>query len=400
MSPVTTIEHNPKKNKKKSKDASLIGVLSASFRSIVHRLTSFYLRNPLKLFRPPKFDYLYYVRLMENNAANKIAPALSFKASPFQYTSHILQKSSIAVLYRALNRHGWKIIPQRILPPLLANSLSSVILYTTYLEALPSKDYYANQISQPGKSIQPNTLANVKYSMSEVWQAGFIAGAVQSILSAPLDSIYTRSSTSEIMRLHKNPSHLSLWKFGFLKLKEIGFPGIFYGGFTLSLLKDSIGFASYFGVFEYLKNSSNVHALSTRLSNNHKIHKVSQTFVAGIVAAFVLQLSQYPIDKIQKIHLSQLEIQDYVHIGNGKTVTKDVSPFKMYAHTYKYTWDAIKKNNQNNYRHILKWLYKGFWKHTLAIIPSTTSGLLFLEYLRTKTEITVNNNDENQIFES
>lgn len=50
---------------------------------------------------------------------------------------------------------------------------------------------------------------------------------------------------------------------------------------------------------------------------------------------------------------------------------------------------------QRSRKETLAWLYKGFVRNTLAIIPGTTAGLLLLDYMRSK----LRNSEDNRRLE-
>ncbi|SCU99176.1 LADA_0H18030g1_1 [Lachancea dasiensis] len=415
--------------------SSLIGATTAGGRSLVYQLTSFYLRTPLKLFRPARFDYLHYLRVLlvgDDKAVaadQKITHAKAMRKSQFWNPRYLyyLENSSIGLLSKGLNKYGWRVIPERVLPPLIANSAAGVVLYTTYLTTL-------THFSKSSDNNIPTC-----HSPWDVMRAGFIAGAAQAIASAPIDAIYTRSSAEQLLTHAKN--YDNLWIYGLRKLQEIGLVGCF-GGFGLSLVKECAGFATYFTVFELLKGHVCEWAIESvkqyrelkfqlresRLAKMFQVtteddqdrqlthptsfmslreenwfHKIF-VFVGGVSAALLLQVIHYPFLKLQKIHLSRLEAFDiYTKAAansqkNGnvqwkpepeldnikiKLKPRNKRLFHIYYHSYLDTFQHvyfIQKSTGSTCR----WLYKGFIRNTLAIIPGTTAGLLFLEVMRNK----------------
>ncbi|CUS20957.1 LAQU0S02e02256g1_1 [Lachancea quebecensis] len=411
----------------KSGNSSLIGAMTAGGRSMVYQLTSFYLRTPVKLFRPARFDYLHYLRVLlvgEDRAQthNEKAPQSRFSKFWNPRYFYYLENSSIGLLTKGLNKYGWKVIPERVLPPLVANSVAGVVLYTTYLTTLDRLD----------KANNPECSTHRPW---DVMRAGFLAGAAQALASAPIDAIYTRSTVDQLISHAK--TYDNLWVYGFKKLKEIGLVGCF-GGFGLSLVKECTGFAAYFTIFEVFKGQICQWTIDfikhyrelkfsirqTKLarlfqeeseedSNNLKPVFMSAreeswfrkafVFVGGVSAALLLQIIQYPFAKLQKMHLSRLEVFDmYVKAKTSDEVkplfSKDVSKpnptkiklgpksgrlFHIYYHSYLDTFQHL-SFIQKNTGSTVKWLYKGFTRNTLAIIPGTTAGLLLLEVMRNK----------------
>lgn len=338
---------------------SIIGALSAACRTFIYRLTTFYLRTPLKLFRPPRFDYLHYIRI---TYSREIVPA----------EAKFYHKSSIHLLTHALNDYGWKVIPDRILPPLIVNSLTGIVLYTTYLQTLwvlngdrskHDPEYYNN-----------------------VGKAGFIAGAAQALVSTPIDAIFARQNTEELVS--QMMKHDSLWTYGRAKWRKIGLLGC-YGGFLLSFIKESFGFAAYFWAFEYFKDKYKDNFPDS------KYMKRTIVFVSGVIAAILLQLIQYPFNKIEKIHQKRLEVIDVsARATNQHTLTAaqrwKYQHLHLYRNAYKDTFRHLRQIHGGRNLKFARWLYKGFLRNTATVIPATTAGLLFLNYLRTQMETTEN----------
>lgn len=409
-----------------SRSSSIIGALTAGGRSIVYQMTSFYLRTPLKLFRPARFDYLHYLRIILTGEEKSGDPKIrSSSRKLFRFLDpkyfNYLENSSLGILTKALNKYGWKVIPDRILPPLIANSITGVILYTTYLTTL---HHFSNGHASTSQMKSP----------WDVWRSGFIAGATQAFVSTPIDAIYTRSSTSELLSSAKK--YDNLWFYGRDKLNEIGFIGCF-GGFGITLIKESFGFAVYFTTFEFVRGQL-YHGVLSLLKQyaqlKYTIHNTKLTdifpsdsqpsnetrkefltskeekwlsrtfiFLGGVTAAFLLQLVQYPFNKIQKIHLSRLEAFDIYNRSmsnraNGSTSSPVISNatkmwvkspksrrLHIYFNSYLDTFEHINFIHKST-NSLWKWLYKGFTRNTLAIIPGTTAGLVLLDYMRSSFE--------------
>lgn len=348
---------------------------TAGIRAIVYQLQALYLRTPVKLFRPSRFDYLAYVRELANKHDN-----ISMK--PYSFRTH----SSIGMLFNVVKKEGWKFIPDQVLPPLIANSATGLILYGTYLTALDRVN---------------------KVTYIDTWKSGFIAGAAQSLAAAPVDAIYTRLSTAEML----NGKHQNLWVYGINKLKEIGLVGVF-AGYGFSFIKESFGFAFYFSTFEVVKTQgygltyrmitgyrnlkskfrtkfSNVSGKTVQVDEDlirleqkklTKILKSTFVLLAGASAAFSLLAVQYPLTKIQKIHLSRLEALDVYN--QSKLTTK---PFiKLYYNSYIDTFLQIMKMKNKTKLTWFDLAYKGFVRNALTTIPATSVGLLVFEIMRTK----------------
>lgn len=359
-----------------TKNTRLVGVGSAGIRAIMFQMTTLYLRTPpAKLFRPMRVDYMAITRIFVHGD--------QVRNGRRRYSWY--RDSSLGVLISAVKKFGWRFIPERILPPLLANSATGFVLYTSYLLSLQHFNGNKN-----------NFLENP--SPWDTFRAGFVAGTFQSIAAAPIDAIYARSTANELLK----GEHQNLWKFGFEKLREVGFSGVF-AGYGLSFVKESISFAIYFSTFETIKNQLfhmtrdtfiNYYLLKERIKTmdfqldkdefeakcrgerRFRYLRTTFVFIAGVSASLALHLVQYPIAKVQEIHLQRLEAFDYFN-NKGASLTR-------YYNAYMDTLEHILFIQLNSKLSWTEWLYKGFTRHALSTIPSTTLGLVVLEALRGK----------------
>lgn len=394
------------KGDKKQASNQTVSLSAAGIRALIYQLQSLYLRTPVKLFRPSRFDYLRYVKALANkhdDISNK----------PYKFRTH----SSIGMIINVLRTEGWKFIPDQLLPPLIANSATGIILYTTYLTVL---DHYTkSHVAINGKRSDFNW-----YAPFDTWRAGFVAGAVQSLAAAPVDAIYTRLTVLEMLE----GNHDNLWKFGINKLKEIGLVGVF-AGYGFSLIKESFGFAFYFSTFETVKTQGynltyklimyykkSEEAIKLQLQKwfkwdedqvdekllkleRYKLMKILKSLfvlLAGASAAFSLLAIQYPISKVQKIHLSRLEALDvYSHynvVGNARPF------FKLYYNSYVDTFKQVMRMKERANVTWFEAAYSGFVRNALTTIPATSIALLVFEIMRTK--LSDNFEDYNEVLEA
>lgn len=395
---------------KKQASNPTVSLSAAGIRALIYQLQSLYLRTPVKLFRPSRFDYLRYVKALANkhdDISNK----------PYRFRTH----SSIGMVINVLRTEGWKFIPDQLLPPLIANSATGIILYTTYLTVL---DHYTkSHVALNGKKRNDFNW----YAPFDTWRAGFVAGTVQSLAAAPVDAIYTRLTVLEMLE----GNHDNLWKFGFNKLKEIGLVGVF-AGYGFSLIKESFGFAFYFSTFEIVKTQGynltyrlimyykkSEEAIKMKLQKlfkwdddqvdekllkleRYKLMKILKSLfvlLAGASAAFSLLAIQYPISKVQKIHLSRLEALDvYNHYNVAKNSGNSKPFFKLYYNSYVDTYKQVMRMKE---RANITWFeaaYSGFVRNALTTIPATSIALLVFEIMRTK--LADNFEDYNEVLEA
>jgi len=263
-----------------------------------------------------------------------------------------------------------------VLPPLIANASVGTILYTSYLQVLGSLHQPS---SQPTKRVHPPP------PFSAAFQAGSAAGAIQSLVAAPLDALAVRFRVNDMLE----GKYTSMWQYGKHKLQEIGLRGVF-SGYTLSLLKESLGCGLFFGSFEYVKQQAYFSYLTWYYGRRRRKHHTEHVTIrphyslepiflllAGFSASVTQQAIQHPLAKIQDVHYGRLESIDYA------SKLQHASALREYAHSYERTFAQCKKQatkvgGWNN------WLYKGFVRNTLRQVPSTAAGLIVFELVRRK----------------
>lgn len=365
-----------------------VSVLTAGIRALLYQLQALYLRTPVKLFRPLRFDYLAYVRELAHRHHN-------LDAKPYSVRTH----SSLAMLVSVVRHEGWRFIPEQVLPPLLANLATGLILYATYLTAL---DKFAGVSGRGGRG---SGGGDRFFSPYDTFRAGAVAGAAQLLAAAPVDAIYTRLSAAEML----GDKGRNLWAYGLRKLGEIGLVGVF-AGYSFLLVKESLGFACYFCAFEMVKTQGysatnavlrwcrrvgdRVHAAlswvgvappppalrdaaRTKLT---RLLKLLFVLLAGALAALALLAVQYPITKVQKLHLARLEALDIY----AQSAPRRRPLVTVYYHLYLDTYHQVRKYQRKLRLPWLRLAYKGFLRNAVTTIPATLVGLLVFEIMRTQ----------------
>lgn len=220
-----------------------------------------------------------------------------------------------------------------------------------------------------------STDSSREYTVKQTFKAGAIAGAVQALAASPIDAIVTRFEVSEILE----SKHLSLWKYGYMKLQEIGLYGVFAGS-AFSLVKESLSFALYFSSFELIKGTCYRKFVNYWYPDNVKTPNrvVFPTFVllAGGIASLALQIVHYPLGKVQKLHLMRLEALDVANKSQTPT-------WRIYFNAYSKTFDQVHRQSiKDAGGSIVRWMYSGFWWTSLLSMPSTSIGLVVFEIMR------------------
>ncbi|KAF2785442.1 mitochondrial carrier [Melanomma pulvis-pyrius CBS 109.77] len=351
------------------------GIQAAGIRAITARAVAFYFRAPVKAFFRGRIDYLGYARAI--NPSVQAAVGWSWRMT------------TPALLVHAVRTEGWRFIPNQVMPPLLANTFIGAVLYTAYLQSLESLH---EPTSFQTKRVYPPPPASTTFT------AGLIAGGVQSVLAAPFDALQVRFRTADILE----GKYKTMWHYAGHKLHSIGLRGIF-AGWTLSLMKDSLGAAVFFGTFETVKSQAYYEYITkyygsrTRdslLESASIVHDdidgrpvikphyaLEPTFLllAGISASITSQLIQHPLNELQLVHYRRLEALDY----QAHDESKPSRIMRRYYHAYEETFRQCKKlaSRQGGWR---RYLYKDFFMGTIKQVPSTSAGLIVFELVRRK----------------
>jgi hypothetical protein len=275
---------------------------------------------------------------------------------------------------------------------MLANVTVGAVLYTSYLQSLarfyePSA-YAAKRMYPPP---DPRHTA----------AAGAVAGAVQSLVAAPLDALQVRFKTNEMLE----GRYKDMWHYAHAKLKSIGPQGVF-AGYGLSLTKDAIGCALFFSTFEYVKaqayysfltryygglDATTLFGLQKRTpvidlgpSNKptirpHYLMEPTFLLLAGVTASIAQQLVAHPLHRIQDVHYGRLESLDYA----ASLEHRKRSMWRLYYHAYEETLAqcSVQAKRAGGWR---VWLYQDFVWATVRQTPSTSAGLIVFEIVRRK----------------
>lgn len=375
MSASTDSPDNPlqQPSRRDPKSNAATGASAAGVRALGSQLVAFYFRAPVKAFFRTRVDYLAFARAINPRVqANE---------------SWSWRLSTPGLLTHAVKTHGWLFLPNQVLPPMLANISVGAVLYTSYLQILGKLH---EPSSQSSRRVYPPP------SPQKTFAAGFAAGAIQSVIAAPLDALQVRFRTTDITKgRYKN-----MWHYGYKKLGEIGMRRVF-AGLGLSFVKDSLGYGAFFATFEYVKAQSYYNfvimyyghwresgrdpILRPRMDESYsdfviKPHyAIEPTFLmlAGIGAALTQQLIQHPITLIQSVYSQSLAVLD-------QQMQREHSPsnilrnyFSSYRRTYQNCLTYVQR-----YGGWRKWLFRGFFWNSIKQVPSTSAGLIIFELVR------------------
>lgn len=237
-------------------------------------------------------------------------------------------------------------------------------------------------------------------SVAATFGAGLTAGAVQSVVAAPLDALTIRFRTPDLLEQR----YKTMWHYAAAKLKDIGTRGA-YAGASLSLVKDSLGAGIFFSSFEWIKSQGFYRFVTwyyepTRLSRSQKAAIKAQMdeggdvrpvvrphyliepgflLLAGAGASVLQQVVLHPLTQIQEVHYKRIEGLD------RQMVTKPsrVETLQLYGQSYRKSLKQclVYARRAGGWR---QWLYADFWRSTLRQVPSTSAGLIVFEIVRRK----------------
>ncbi|RIA96215.1 mitochondrial carrier domain-containing protein [Glomus cerebriforme] len=346
MADITAQDFSEKK--KNAKNAASVAAPTAFARSLILQGLALFYRTPIKLFRPLRVDYLIVARaVMPDN-------------KKFSFHS-----TSLGMLTHAVKQHGFIFIPRHILPPLVANSMIGAVLFTTYITVLSQ---FSGTSSFFETNYHNNSLPPPAFSV--VFTSGAIAGAAQSLVAAPLDSLKVRFEVNDLLE----GKHKSMFDFAKTTWKELGITSI-YRGIGLTLLKDSLSCGLFFGVFEFVKQqcyNAFIKEMRDYRENSHskRLQLVEPAFVlaAGGMAALSYHFVDYPLDKIRNIFLVEEAQSEY---------QREQKP-----RLYKDTWEQCKSSIRRT--GLIRFLYGDFGATVIRAVPATSVGFLVFELMKRK----------------
>lgn len=272
------------------------------------------------------------------------------------------------------------------------------MLYTGYLQTLSILHEPSARATKRTDPLPPPHLT---------FTAGFVAGSIQSLIAAPLDALQVRFQSCEMLA----GKYSNMWTYAFHKILEIGPRGVF-AGWSLSLLRDSLGSAVFFSTFEIVKGQAFYAFVSKWYGKFGQLDDAQQealrlqaregkvsspvirphyllepTFIAlaGVAASIGQALIQYPIGRVLDVHYGRLAWID-AHPKpepGSKGVLRTRAALGVYAAAYKKTAKqclAIARREGG----VRRWLYRGFLWRTLTQVPSTSAGLIVFEVIRRK----------------
>ncbi|RKU41687.1 hypothetical protein DL546_000483 [Coniochaeta pulveracea] len=392
------------------------GASAAGVRALTSQAVAFYFRAPVKAFFRTRVDYLAYARVLQEQQAalrNAVLHSSSHASSPsiFPWLRNILRSSTPGLVASAVRYYGWRVVPEQVLPPLIANVGAGAVLYTSYLQILGHLHEGSGKAS---KRVYPPP------QPIDTFTAGFLAGALQSVLAAPLDAVQARYDSGAVGLNGRGGATAS----GSGNGQAVKVPASRPQSWSLSFLKDTMGNAIFFSTFEYLKaqgyyhfvtwyygslNEDTIVLLSEKRPSGPDAGKVrkgdeerrmpaiikphyaiepSFLLLAGVSASVAQQVVLHPLTHIQVEHWERLEKID----AEARKIEAQLKPgekgrwmmFRTYYNAYQETYAHCVSEAESAGLSMRKWLYRGFWWNTIRQVPSTSAGLIIFELVRRK----------------
>ncbi|KAJ1303666.1 hypothetical protein OPQ81_008094 [Rhizoctonia solani] len=370
ISPADSTDRQPRNN-------AATAATAAGVRAFTAQAIAFYFRAPAKAFFRMRVDYLAYARNLQqqnhsylpNNLAGTAANSGGHGSGQvarqtwWQWCRSVVSRTTPGVLVSAVRHSGWRVIPDQVLPPLIANVSVGAVLYTSYLQIL------GHLHEDSGKATK---------------------------------RVYPSPTARSQQRQGPAPEHVV---FQLCQASRDRHGGIF-AGWSLSLAKDSLGSAVFFSSFEYVKAQSYYSFIAWYYGQDRDAHhaktiqphySIEPAFLmlAGISASFAQQVVLHPLTHVQMEHWEHLEYLDAqarkIRKHTQSNAPKSKWRWKMihaYYHAYRETWAQCvaqaRAQEGSGSGALRRWLYRGFWWSTIRQVPSTSAGLIIFELVRRK----------------
>ncbi|KAK3844667.1 MAG: mitochondrial carrier domain-containing protein [Linnemannia gamsii] len=400
--------------------SATVGVPTAVARSMLLQALQFWYRVPIKLFRPMRVDYLVMARAATMGIIPTPANRAAFAESQKQLSkrTQFFRATSVGMVAHAIKTQGAGFIYRQVLPPLIMNSFIGSVLYTTYIFTLPV--FHPAFTYQKSRTFPPPPFP-------AVFMAGALAGAAQSLVAAPMDSLKVKFQVQDLAHGGK---HKSMSSFAVTTLKEMGLKTV-YRGFALTLVKDSLACGLFFGVFEWVKQQGyyyfidelygireDMELLKARALNelsssssttteqgpppltapsdvaSRPYFLMEPTFVllAGAAAAVAYQAVDYPLEQVKTIFYAKETALVAETLKNTPPAhTQHLNSSSMRSGTsisqqlYALTWQECKSqaSSTGGWR---RFLYANFASTAIRAVPAASVGFLVFELMKRKLD--------------
>ncbi|KAF9184505.1 hypothetical protein BGZ51_003314 [Haplosporangium sp. Z 767] len=375
-----------------------------------------------------RVDYLVMARAATMGLIPTPTNRLGF-VDPVQLSkrSKLFRATSIGMLAHAIQTQGPGFVYRQVLPPLIMNSFIGSVLYSTYIFTLPI--FHPAFTYQKSRTFPPPPFP-------AVFMAGALAGAAQSLVAAPMDSLKVKFHVQDLAQGGK---HKSIASFAVTTLKELGLKTV-YRGFALTLVKDSLACGLFFGVFEWVKQQGyyyfidelhgvreDLELLKATINGQDEVTKTTSssslslssqsppstrpffflepTFVllAGAAAAIAYQSVDYPLEQIKSIfYAKEAELQAEKQRNPPSPRSQHLNASSMRSGTsistqiYKMTWSEC----QSQARQAGGWrsfLFSKFATTAIRSVPAASVGFLVFEVMKRNLDARMYENEDREM---
>ena len=261
-----------------------------------------------------------------------------YAINPWMLFNDMAQKEgksmTIGFLHQTIQRDGWRMLSRNVFPLMLANGAVGTIMFQSYTVTC--------------SFLQSTT-------KSKYFIAGATAGVTSTIFSRPLDR-FTKLVSYRMV--HDKLSFHEARKAA-VKFLPLGFDRVnyLYKGLSYHLVRDSIGFGVFFGVFETMQSFGKTLTSSTHfIPNRPKELALADGCVvifSGALAGASFQLISYPLETLKK---------------KARELRK-IHPEK-----------SISEVNRIVIKHIgVRGLFKGAFSQLIRVMPPSAMGLFVYE---------------------
>ncbi|KAG0295632.1 hypothetical protein BGZ97_004779, partial [Linnemannia gamsii] len=338
--------------------------------------------------------------------------ALAESTKQLSRRTQFFRATSIGMVAHAIKTQGAGFIYRQVLPPLIMNSFIGSVLYTTYIFTLPV--FHPAFTYQKSRTFPPPPFP-------AVFMAGALAGAAQSLVAAPMDSLKVKFQVQDLAHGGK---HKSMASFAVTTLKEMGLKTV-YRGFALTLVKDSLACGLFFGVFEWVKQQGyyyfidelygireDMELLKAKALNELSVvpgpppptapsdiasrpyFLLEPTFVllAGAAAAVAYQAVDYPLEQVKSIFYAKEAALQAETLRNAPAAhTQHLNSSSMRSGTsissqlYSMTWRECQAQAQTSggWR---RFLFASFGSTAIRAVPAASVGFLVFELMKRKLD--------------
>ncbi|RKP09764.1 mitochondrial carrier domain-containing protein [Thamnocephalis sphaerospora] len=350
------------------------GAASAVVRALILKPLYLWYKSPLKLFRPVRVDYLVMAKALAPRAelmASKDAADTSARAT--RSLAMRWRASTLGLLTNAVRQEGMSFIPRHVLPPLLANGACGAVLFTAYEGVQPQleRQWRAKRRrakrAEPLQSAQTSTWTDA-VPLRTYMSAGAVAGAFHAVVATPLDALQVRLEVRDFL----SGRFSGFMDFAKVTARELGAGGL-YRGFLFTLVKDMMGYAIFFGMFDSAKamlrerKRRQLQAASADIvSPADVLLGTAAVLVSGAAAGAVYQLVDHPLD----------HIRGAVLLRGGE---------RAHGGLYAAAWHRCRRlaMHAGGWR---TWLYTGFGTNLIKAVPATSLGLFCYEMMKRRFE--------------